>query len=264
MAAFELQHTAGLKCGSAAGDVDRWNADIRMAPREMLAILGRDLPGATAAEVAFFSGREGRLRLDGPLPDGSRWHATRSFDLSRGRIEHDLFTVPEAYRGKGIGLLVLRNSLDLYERIGIDSILLRVDGNSAGSTGGYAWARMGFLPTAAAWTPLQQELTERLAALPLPAAARSEAAALIADSDPAAVRAIAALKAPVNGTTLGKALLVPASWEAGRMSVRPGSGDRAVFDAYLAERLPKVLRELGKLARPSAPRRSGPSVAAPA
>lgn len=247
---FDFQRCPRVAIGAAEGDLVRWNDDIRMSPAELLGLLERDLPGSVGVEIAFHSGREGALRMTGQLPDGSCWRAARQFDLDRGRIEHLLLTVPAAWQGRGIGATILRNSIALYERLGIHRISLTVDGNSAGSTGGYAWARLGFLPTPEAWAALQPELAARLASLPLGHAARAEAAALIAAPEPEAIRALAALTAPVAGTALGKALLVPASWSAGRMLVHAGSADRRIFDAYLAARSAPP--------RPAAPRRAAP------
>jgi hypothetical protein len=55
-------------------------------------------------------------------------------------VSHSTFKLPESKRGAGIAKTVLRDSMNEYEKIGVDKIKLTANLN----VGSYAWAKFGF------------------------------------------------------------------------------------------------------------------------
>lgn len=65
----------------------------------------------------------------------------REFDNEDGVLlaHHSFFRLDKELRGKGASKEILRNSLDLYEKMGVKKITFQAD-----SVGKYAWASLGF------------------------------------------------------------------------------------------------------------------------
>ncbi len=82
------------------------------------------------AVVAVFEGSDG----------SSIWRAFRKDASGKLFVEH--FSFDSAHMGKGGGKAVLRCSVGVYQKLGVDRMTL----NANGDVGGYVWARFGFIP----------------------------------------------------------------------------------------------------------------------
>ncbi|MBV8394198.1 MAG: hypothetical protein JOY81_13535 [Alphaproteobacteria bacterium] len=133
------------------------------------------------------------------------------FDPAGGRTHLSWFVVARTGRGGTVSRHLLQNLL-LLER---DCGTTRLSLEAALTHGGYVWAVHGFLPASpAAWATLSARLAAKFAALaaglsPVEVQAVNK---LLAAPEPAALRAIAAIPTLVNGTPLGKLLLMGERW----------------------------------------------------
>lgn len=57
---------------------------------------------------------------------------------------HDNFIIPEKEQSQGFGRKFLSNSIELYEKIGIQEIRLHAGNEDKAKVGGYVWAKAGF------------------------------------------------------------------------------------------------------------------------
>lgn len=88
---------------------------------------------------------------------------TRRFSFDDGvrmppRVEHSVFFLGEGLQGKGIAKRVLKDHMQLYQRMGVSSV--RVDAGD--DVGGYAWAKFGFVPNQPSWNKLRDLVGKRL------------------------------------------------------------------------------------------------------
>lgn len=60
-------------------------------------------------------------------------------EFGDGEVYHSHFTLSRELQGKGVAKEVFKNSLDLYEKMGVKKITFQSDG-----VGKYAWASLGF------------------------------------------------------------------------------------------------------------------------
>lgn len=90
-----------------------------------------------------------RLAIRGSSWEGSRVYLSRAFrkDDKDGKliVSHEEFTMGSRIQNKGIGAAVLKASLPYYDALGAKTIKLHANL----SVGGYAWAKAGFVASAA-------------------------------------------------------------------------------------------------------------------
>lgn len=145
----------------AEGDdaVRAWNLWIDRNPAEVYRALAQGLPGMPRFGVDLRPNGSGALRM--VLRDASGGllaEADRTFDFAR-RIAYNAGLIVEApWQGQNIGRTHLASLLlDFYLPAGIERVAV-----TAGlDTGGYTWARAGFMPTPESWKRLQTELMRR-------------------------------------------------------------------------------------------------------
>ena len=85
------------------------------------------------------------IDFDGPLylPLGSKVGTmSRTIWPTKGLAEHAYLNLEDPYQGKGIAKNLLRNQVDLYNKMGLNN----VDVDASLSMGGYAWPKYGFIP----------------------------------------------------------------------------------------------------------------------
>lgn len=66
----------------------------------------------------------------------------RFVNVKKGKIEHSLFELPYRLQGAGLANHVMKASIDMGDKLGIDKIELGANID----VGGYAWLRKGFFP----------------------------------------------------------------------------------------------------------------------
>lgn len=151
-------------------------------------------------------------------------------------VEHDYFLLPPEVQGGSIAKTILRNSLDIYDSMGLDRITLHANIN----VGGYAWSRYGFKPKSKGWWRafVDSSLNEKWLNLRESIAGQGadsvvkEVDRLMKSKDPRAIRQVAALKhATPGGQPLGKALLLDTDWF-GELDLNDPE-DYGIFSAYL-------------------------------
>jgi hypothetical protein len=131
-------------------------------------------------------------------------------------VKHSLFQLDSAVQGSGLGKRTLRESIDLYEQIGVTkvNVFANID------AGGYAWARYGYKPIARDWPELQSRARAALANIAddIPDAVRAQINTILSDPDPAAIWRLADIRTPVTirlsqpPIPLGRALLQGSDW----------------------------------------------------
>lgn len=194
-----------------------WTRHVPMAPAEFQRLLLAGMPRPTDSSRRHvwlgWNGEGNRLTLCFYMlaPDGSRLLSdVRDFDFGRGYVVHRELELDGDWQGQGIARQRLVNALQLYPALGLPAIRL----NAGNSVGGYAWARMGFLPPAWNWTVLRQGLRDRLDFMSdIAPGPRAQAEALLASDDPRALWQVADLPAEAPGEEpLGATLLLGSQW----------------------------------------------------
>jgi hypothetical protein len=119
-------------------------------------------------------------------------------------VEHVAFELPIDYRGTGNARLMMRASVEEYDRLGVS----RIETEAGGQDGGYVWARAGFVAS--------NELTVRQylmrGAVGLDAADFEAVSRVLTGAGPGAMMSdLAALSVPSN-THLGRDFLRGTQW----------------------------------------------------
>jgi GNAT superfamily N-acetyltransferase len=191
------------------------------------------------------------------------WH--RELVLDRGLVVHHLLAVERPYRAAGVGPALLTQGLELYDRLGMQMIVLRAGLES----GKWHWARCGFdfvpggggedmvdfYETAVSLLGLPidtsgfRTASEYALASPEVTITMSRMASLLGSRATPLVREIAHnndidYRAPVAAA---KALMLCGPPWDGFLRLR--GPQRAAFDAYLQSRLKAVRRRLDEQAR---------------
>lgn len=82
----------------------------------------------------------------------------REIDWARKKAKSDYFSLDSRETGKDIGKKLLAGNIETYRSLGIE----KVDVYANLDVGGYAWAKYGYVPTAASWSELQVSLLNKL------------------------------------------------------------------------------------------------------
>ncbi len=138
--------------------------------------------------------REGRssLHIGGPvfIKDHGMANIDRSIWMTPdgGYAYHGYFELPTTARGGDFGKGLLRNQIDLYNHLGLSYVKL----NANVSTGSYAWARYGFLPTTREeWRLLVKRVSDKMSDHPdfdkMPDAVRADFQEIMKIPDPRAI-----------------------------------------------------------------------------
>ena len=111
---------------------------------ELLETFGLQDQGVT---ISVYTDRLGYLYLQGSLNAGEfaneqvfRRTIAKNPETGEVLVSHDSFHLPEPLQKQGIGVDLLERSEALYQKIGVNKIILTSDS----IVGKYAWARMGF------------------------------------------------------------------------------------------------------------------------
>jgi hypothetical protein len=128
-------------------------------------------------------------------------------------VKHDLFQLNSSVQGAGLGKQALRDSVKLYESMGVEHV--KVFANI--DAGGYAWARYGYVPTATDWGYVSNRARAALQNVPddlITSAQRLEILTILSDTDPKAIWRLADIRlpSPIPGRPLGRALLEGSDW----------------------------------------------------
>ena len=129
-----------------------------LTPEQYTDVLLRDTEGLGITNVSMvFGGYGNNIHYTmNYRVNGSSVSMQRTLDFNKKSVYHALFSMQdEKAQGAGIGKVFFRNSLDLYDHMGMKKV--RTTANI--SVGGYAWAKYGFLPLS--WKTLAQRLRWR-------------------------------------------------------------------------------------------------------
>jgi len=118
----------------------------------------------------------------------------RDFDITQKMAIHDYFKVSKT--GGGFSKKILKSSIDLYEEVGIKSVVLQANID----VGGYAWARYGFLMDKDNWNSYRKIIKHEA-----PSGTSQAVLKLLDSPDPRAMWAIA-------DSPEGKKLLLGKTW----------------------------------------------------
>jgi len=200
---------------------DAWNTFVRMSPAEFHAAICEgplaDIPLVVemAYQGSFISVKLGkRIPNDtsflGYAPENA-FQMSAQFELKNGNGEFEYIKIPEPMQEQGLGTLATVRTFSLARRLGVSRI--RAEMHLA--AGGYAWARLGFMPNAPDWDDLRKEyILPRLAAFGkgIPEGARAQIETAAASDDPENIFLIAALKTPCREIPLGRWLMAHGYW----------------------------------------------------
>lgn len=81
----------------------------------------------------------------------------RSFDLDEGTVKHEVLYIEDGFREDGFATRLTRNSWTTYHCQGIKCVY--VTASDVG--GGYAWAKIGFLPLTGEWNRIRGDVRTR-------------------------------------------------------------------------------------------------------
>ena len=127
-------------------------------------------------------------------------------------VVHNLVQLRAGFQGKGIAKKLLRESIDLYQKMGIEKVTL----HAGREVGGYAWVRYGFKPTQKSWDKIRKgALRKKLKILSTnanDATAIKDLGRLLDNPKPETMRVIANYADP-DGRRLGKDLLLLTYWD---------------------------------------------------
>lgn len=139
----ELDNPAGKNSGHSVKDVIRHLTD--------------GFPEDRTAVIQHVRNDESRTHISMEVvsPDGyTAARMTRSFNWDDKTVYHDYFTLAASDQGSGIGARCIARSVAMYQKMGLKSVGV----HAALSTGGYAWAKMGFVPSQSSWDSLRMTL----------------------------------------------------------------------------------------------------------
>lgn len=125
-----------------------WERYIPMTKEEAINVLKRDLPSEAEVTITVNENGSGLIRIDGAGIDEAR-----TFNFEKGVIYCGHMVVD--YKNKGIGRHIMRNEIEFFAICGMK----RFEIYAALSAGGYAWARLGFLPDSC--EKIREEVRER-------------------------------------------------------------------------------------------------------
>ncbi|MFA5507516.1 MAG: hypothetical protein WC314_26225 [Vulcanimicrobiota bacterium] len=215
-----------------------WNSRMPAPAWDFMENLTAGSPVRVGGGDISLEGRNGEaqiLEYNLDLVQGSKQIGSMSrefiFEDDGARVHHQYFEIDAALQGQGVAKQILANSVELYDRMGVQSVSL-----FAGlQVGGYAWAKYGFKPEAGPETAdLFDTVRGRLQDLDVPPATKRSVQRLLAENKPEAVWALSDLdgvKVDNGKVPLGKALLMGTSW-AGKLDLTcPDS--RARFEQYI-------------------------------
>ena len=120
------------------GGLLQWNKFIPLTPKKALEILTRDVPKDVKVTLTMDEDGKGEIRFTGPGIDD--FYA--SFDLKKHEHKAEMSFVYKKDRGNGLGRKITRNEIEFFQACGVKKF--RVYAGS--TTGGYMWARFGYLP----------------------------------------------------------------------------------------------------------------------
>lgn len=173
--------------------------------------------------------------------DGTRIGTiTRSFNPESKSAYHGYLKVDEGVRGTGLVPTMLKNQIDLYQKLGIEKVkmLANID------VGAYAWARYGWLPSPMEWNILRNRFEAQfnagyVALDPKSNWGRSQLLDVLHNPDPRAMWDLSDLNDVDlrSGEKVGKAFLLHRSW-GGTLNLKDPATVRRFYD-YVAIRAKK-------------------------
>lgn len=189
-----------------------WNKLVRRPPQRLYSLLCQSMPNDFVIESSFWRSEELTLDFTAKNRDGNElFSARRSFDFPEKTVTHNRFVVSSHAHGRGLARVFLRNSMKLYQAMGIE----KVEVTAAMTAGGYTWARFGFKPDQDDWDRLREKLQRTVANLSdeeLQPRKKRKVEAILRNQKPEAIWLIADLTYKIDDGTLGKYLLRGESW----------------------------------------------------
>jgi hypothetical protein len=188
--------------------IDQWERHMGAMPPARLAERMTEGVDAEIADIMFspdgtFMTMSSELRIGGRAAG----FMDRRFYITEGIVEHARFVVEEWAQAKGLGKKILKNSVRLYEELGLKKV--RLEANI--DIGGYAWARYGMVPNYQSWVMLREDALARLEGASGPAV--DQLRKILERDDPKAIWDLADSDARVYGDErFGKKFLMGRSW----------------------------------------------------
>jgi hypothetical protein len=133
---FGLPEKTKIGRHALAVDSAHWDEWVPMTQKEALALLTRDLPKNTSVYLKILGNGTGTIALKAR----GQFANERSFDL--GAKEWDQGTTRVNNQSHGYGRTILRNEMEFFHACGVRKFEIHAGWES----GGYTWARLGFLP----------------------------------------------------------------------------------------------------------------------
>ena len=128
--------------------LERWNETVDMTPQEFKDQFLGGLEGDMS--ISYFADSDS-IKVHGNITDeAGNIHLAefdRTIDFDDQTAESEWFKVTSNERGQGIGKKLMAGNMDMYEKLGIQT----VDVHANIDVGGYAWARYGYVPTDESW-----------------------------------------------------------------------------------------------------------------
>jgi len=204
---------AGIKFGPNANTdkvVEFWNSFIKMRPKDFYEAMFKDWPEGPAGVQWYISSTwaGGDLNV-ACLGSGT---AQRTFYVDEGKLEVDHGYLNIMEKDRGFGKQFMRQSMALYEKLGVSRIALHA--NIA--VGGYAWAKYGFVPDKDGWKEIVEHVDNTITAdqnALYNTGVLGIADKAIQSSDPKAIWKIADLNTTFKKNTVGKYLLLGSAWD---------------------------------------------------
>jgi hypothetical protein len=116
----------------------RWNQYVPFTMEQAAKILKQDLPPETTVQIDVTEPGQALFTIKAE----NIFSEMRSCNFHEHIAYRGSLEVSRYDRSKGLGRNLMRNEIELYRACGIDKLEI----HAASEVGGYAWARMGFLP----------------------------------------------------------------------------------------------------------------------
>lgn len=188
--------------------------------KSMFGKYGVDSQGAPTHEFTAFpwGGAEMSAVLRNPDTGERIGRTTRNFDPETNSVSHTYFKLGPDVQGADVGKDLLRQQVDTYNKMGLDTVHLHANID----VGGYAWGKYGFVPSQSSWDSVRADMKPLLDVYReggLDDETHSAVMDMLNSSDPKTLWKISDLTTPAydspfsrTSQPLGKALLLGTDW----------------------------------------------------
>jgi hypothetical protein len=154
---IRLDHDTTLNASKAEKFLSRWNDRVAEAPEDFKKEFLGGMPGTM--NISYNDGSD-TMSVTGKLQEDGKeiGEYQRTLDLKNNSAYSAYFVMKKNERGGGVGKTLLKSNVAMYQKLGFDKVTVSANID----VGGYAWAKYGYVPTAASWSSLSSDIRDKL------------------------------------------------------------------------------------------------------